>query len=193
MAVLIMLIWVFTALVISTIDSRSAKNTAAESLKTVTTLAITAQQARADETLSLIRRGDETVRKQSYYQRIDTMQQQLSEYLGRDDAIDKRDLSDAEQLLRRWRAADDRISSYIAVGNYQAATQVALGRGEDDSTPCLRPAGRGAEQGHRREPQAAAQRHPQRTAGAVRCDRRRGRAVRRGGDRGGAGPVAPTE
>jgi restriction endonuclease Mrr len=40
-------------------------------------------------------------------------------------------------LLRRWRAADDRISSYIAVGNYQAATQVALGRSEDDSTPAF--------------------------------------------------------
>jgi restriction endonuclease Mrr len=65
------------------------------------------------------------------------MQQELSEYLGRDDAIDKGDLSDAEQLLRRWRAADDRISSYIAVGNYQAATQVALGRSEDDSTPAF--------------------------------------------------------
>ena len=70
LAVLIMLIWVGTALVISTVDSRSAKDTAAESLKTVTALAITAQQARADETLSLIRRGDENVRKQSYYQRI---------------------------------------------------------------------------------------------------------------------------
>jgi len=131
------LIWVGTALVISTSDSRSAKDTAAESLKTVTNLAITAQQARADETLSLIRRGDEDVRKQSYYQRIDTMQQQLSDYLSRDDAIDKTDLADAEQLLKRWRAADDRINAYIAVGNYQAATQVALGTGEDDSTPAF--------------------------------------------------------
>jgi uncharacterized protein YqgQ len=137
MAVLVMLMWVGTALVISTADSRSAKSTAAESLKTVTTLAITAQQARADETLSLIRRGDETVRKQSYYQRIDMMQQELSEYLARDDAIDKADLADAEQLLKRWRAADDRINAYIAVGNYQAATQVALGTGEDDSTPAF--------------------------------------------------------
>ncbi len=137
LAVLIMLIWVGTALVISTSDSRSAKDTAAESLKTVTNLAITAQQARADETLSLIRRGDEDVRKQSYYQRIDTMQQQLSDYLSRDDAIDKTDLADAEQLLKRWRAADDRINAYIAVGNYQAATQVALGTGEDDSTPAF--------------------------------------------------------
>ncbi|HEX3547037.1 MAG TPA: protein kinase G-activating protein GlnX [Mycobacterium sp.] len=137
LAVLIMLIWVGTALVISTADSRSAKGTAAESLKTVTNLAITAQQARADETLSLIRRGDESVRKQSYYQRIDLMQQELSDYLSRNDAIDKTDLADAEQLLKRWRAADDRISAYIAVGNYQAATQVALGTGEDDSTPAF--------------------------------------------------------
>lgn len=137
LAVLIMIVWVGTALTISTADSRSAKSTAAESLKTVTTMAITAQQARADETLSLIRRGDEGVRKQSYYQRIDTMQQQLAGYLGRDDAIDKADLADAEQLLRRWRAADDRINAYIAVGNYQAATQVALGTGEDDSTPAF--------------------------------------------------------
>jgi hypothetical protein len=137
LAVLIMVIWVGTALTISTADSRSAKGTAAESLKIVTTMAITAQQARADETLALIRRGDETVRKQSYYQRIDTMQQQLSDYLDRKDAIDKNDLRDAEQLLQRWRAADDRINAYISVGNYQAATQVALGTGEDDSTPAF--------------------------------------------------------
>jgi hypothetical protein len=137
LAVLIMSIWVGTALVISTADSRSAKDTAADSLKTVTNLAITAQQARADETLALIRRGDENVRKQSYYQRIDMIQQQLSGYLAREDAIDKSDLSDAEQLLTRWRAADDRINAYIAVGNYQAATQVALGTGEDDSTPAF--------------------------------------------------------
>jgi hypothetical protein len=137
LAVLIMVVWVGTALTISTADSRSAKSTAAESLKTVTTMAITAQQARADETLSLIRRGDEGVRKLSYYQRIDTMQQQLAGYLGRNDSIDKADLADAEQLLRRWRAADDRINAYIAVGNYQAATQVALGTGEDDSTPAF--------------------------------------------------------
>ena len=137
LAVLIMLMWVGTALVISTVDSRSAKETAAESLKTVTNLAITAQQARADETLSLIRRDDENVRKQSYYQRIDQMKQQLAHYLAQDDAIDKTDLVDADQLLERWRAADDRITAYIAVGNYQAATQVALGDGQDDATPAF--------------------------------------------------------
>lgn len=137
LAVLIMVLWVGTALTISTADSRSAKGSGAESLKTITTLAITAQQARADETLALIRRGDEDVRKQSYYQRIDVMQSQLSDYLERDNAIDKTDLSAAESLLTRWRAADDRINAYIAVGNYQAATQVALGTGEDDSTPAF--------------------------------------------------------
>ena len=51
----------------------------------------TVKDARADETLALIRRGDENVRKQSYYQRIDTMQQQLAGYLARDNSIDKSD------------------------------------------------------------------------------------------------------
>ena len=132
-----MLIWVGTVLTISTTSSRSAKGSAAESLKSVTNLAILAQQARADETLALIRRGDEDVRKQSYYQRIDTMHQLLNDYLNRDDAIDKSDLKDADQLLARWRQADERINSYIAVGNYQAATQVALGAGDEDSTPAF--------------------------------------------------------
>ena len=85
----------------------------------------------------MIRRGDEDVRKQSYYQRIDTMHQLLDEYLSREDAIDKSDLQNADELLSRWRQADDRINSYIAVGNYQAATQVALGTGEEDSTPAF--------------------------------------------------------
>ncbi|HZU46470.1 MAG TPA: protein kinase G-activating protein GlnX [Mycobacterium sp.] len=137
LAILVMVIWVGTALTISTTGSRNAKNTAAESLKTITNLSITAQQARADETLSLIRRGDEDVRKQSFYQRIDSMHQQLEEYLSRPDAVDKTDLQGADQLLARWRQANDRINTYIAVGNYRAATEVALGHGEDDSTPAF--------------------------------------------------------
>lgn len=137
MAVLIMVVWVGTALVISTSDSRSAKNTAAQSLKTVTTMAITAQQARADETIALVRRGDEDVRKQSYHQRIDSMQQQLNTFLNADNGIDKADLAGAGDLLRKWRASNDRINAYISVGDYQAATQVALGTGEDNSTPAF--------------------------------------------------------
>lgn len=137
MAIAVMIVWVGTALAISTAGSRSAKNTAADSLRTVTNLAITAQQARADETLSLIRRGDEDIRKRSYYQRVDLMRQQLSDYLGRKDTVDKSGLADADQLLERWRQADVRINDYIGVGNYQAATQVALGTGEDDSTPAF--------------------------------------------------------
>jgi hypothetical protein len=137
LAILVMVVWVGTALTISTTASRSAKDIAAESLKTVTNVAITAQQARADETLSLIRRGDEEKRKQSFYQRIDSMHRQLDQYMSRSDAVDKPDLEGADQLLLRWRQANDRITSYISVGNYRAATQVALGGSEEDSTPAF--------------------------------------------------------
>jgi hypothetical protein len=137
LGILVMVVWVGTALTISTTASRSAKDTAAESLKTVTNVAITAQQARADETLSLIRRGDEQIRKQSFYQRIDYMHQQIDQYMARSDAVDKPDLQGADQLLVRWRQANDRINSYISVGNYRSATQIALGSAEDDSTPAF--------------------------------------------------------
>jgi hypothetical protein len=136
-AILIMVVWVGTALAISTTASRSAKDTAAESLKTVTSVAITAQQARADEVLSLIRRGDEEERKQAFYQRLDSMHQQLAQYMSRRDTVDKSDLQGAEQLLVRWRQANDRINALILVGNYRAATQIALGSGDGDSTPAF--------------------------------------------------------
>ena len=121
---------------LNTAGSRTAKDTAAESLKTITTLAITAQQARADETLSLIQRGDEDIRKQTFYRRIGSMHEQLNAYMS-GHAVDKTDLADADGLLNRWRQANDRINSYIMVGNYQAATQVALGTGSEDSTPAF--------------------------------------------------------
>jgi hypothetical protein len=137
LGILVMVVWVGTALAISTTASVRAKDTAAKSLRTVTNVAITAQQARADETLSLIRRGDEEKRKQSFYDRIDSMHSQLDEYLSRSDAVDKPDLQGADQLLLRWRQANDRINAYISVGNYREATRVALGSGEDDSTPAF--------------------------------------------------------
>ncbi|MEI7715197.1 MAG: protein kinase G-activating protein GlnX [Mycobacterium sp.] len=136
-AILIMVVWVGTALAISTTASRSAKDTAAESLKTVTSVAITAQQARADEVLSLIRRGDEEERKEAFYQRLDSMHRQLEQYMSRRDTVDKSDLQGAEQLLVRWRQANDRINALILVGNYGAATQIALGSGDGDSTPAF--------------------------------------------------------
>ena len=45
LAISVMIVWVGTALTLSTVGSRAAKNTAADSLRTVTNLAITAQQA----------------------------------------------------------------------------------------------------------------------------------------------------
>jgi hypothetical protein len=137
LAIAVLIVWVGTALAVSTTGTRTAKNTAAQSLKTATGLAITAQQARADETLSLIRRGDADIRKQSYYDRVDTMRTQLRDYLAGDDAIAREQLAGAEALLVRWREADDRITEYIRIGDYRAATQVALGTGPGDVTPAF--------------------------------------------------------
>jgi hypothetical protein len=62
------------------------------------------------------------------------MRQQLNDYLARKGTVDKSGLDQADQLLDKWRQADERINDYIAVGNYQSATEVALGTGASDST-----------------------------------------------------------
>jgi hypothetical protein len=134
LAVLIMMVWVGTALAICIAYSRSAKSPG-DSLKTITELAISAQQARADETLALIVPGDEHLRNQSYDARIDGMHKALTVYLASSDAIAKTDLQKADPLLNLWRPAHDRIISYGAKGNFRAAIQVVLGRGNGDSTP----------------------------------------------------------
>ena len=51
--------------------------------------------------------------------------------------IDSPAFKNKNKLLEKWRQADERINDYIKVGNYQAATQVALGTGEGDSTPAF--------------------------------------------------------
>ena len=134
LAIAIMIVWVGTALTVSTAESRAAKNTAADSLRTVTSLAITAQQARADETLALIRRGDEDVRKRSYDQRVESMRVQLQDYLTRRGSPDDSGLAEADQYLERWRQADARVNDYIAAGDYQRATEVALGTDDNGAT-----------------------------------------------------------
>jgi len=126
LAVLIVMVWVGTALAICIANSRSAKSPG-DSLKTITELAISAQQARADETLLLLRRGDEDVRNESYDARFDVMHKALTVYLAGSDVIAKSDLQKAYQLLSPWRQAHDQIISCVAEGKPQATTKVALG------------------------------------------------------------------
>lgn len=137
LALALMVLWVGVALAISASLGAGALGGGARSLRTVTQLVIAAQQARADETLALIRRGDENIRQRSYYDRLDEMDSKIADYLEDPNAIARPDLEKSQQLLAKWREADDRINAYIAVGNYQAATKVALGRDEADSTPAF--------------------------------------------------------
>ena len=171
LGILVMVVWVGTALAISTTASRSAKDTAAESLKTVTNVAITAQQARADETLSLIRRGDEEIRKQSFYQRIDAMHQQLDRVHG------------PPGRRRQARPAGRRPAAGPLAAGQRPDQLLHLGRQLPGRHPGragqrrgrlharVRQARRRAGQGHGPKPHPPAQRRPQRAQRAVRAPR----------------------
>ena len=58
---------------------------------------------RADETLSLIRRGDEDVRKRSFTSVSIRCASNSPDYLARKSTVDKSGLAQADQLLEKWR------------------------------------------------------------------------------------------
>ncbi|MGC7332193.1 hypothetical protein RBA18_22935, partial [Mycobacteroides abscessus subsp. massiliense] len=92
LALLLMVVWVGIALAVSASLGTEARNAGAHSLKTITQLAISAQQARADESLALIRRGEENVGKKSFYGRDEEVDRKIGEYLANPDALARSDL-----------------------------------------------------------------------------------------------------
>ena len=177
LAIMVMVVWVGTALAVSTATSRRAQDTSADSLKTITNLAITAQQARADETLSLIRRGGRPSANGPTTSASTPCSQQLSAYLdpqtlpGR--AAGRR--RDAAVEVARGRRADQRL--HLGGQLLQAATQVALGTGEDDSTPAFDKLEEALDEGIRASRDQLRSDIPQRPPDAVRHHRRRRRVV----------------
>ena len=90
-------------------------------MKSYTTGFIVAQQARADETLDLARRGG----SQDYGQSFDANVSRMSEMFEGDTAV-----TDA---LDTWSASHSRIDSALEAGDFNGAVAIATGTGESDS------------------------------------------------------------
>ena len=136
LAILLMIFWVGTALTISTAGSRSAKNTAAASLRSV--------QSRDHRTAGPCRRNPvaDSPRRRGHPQTVlrtarPGHARTTGPLPGAQGRHRQNDLADADQLLTNWLKADQRINAYTAVGDYRAATAVALGTRDDDSTPAF--------------------------------------------------------
>lgn len=113
--------WMLVVGLVSSIATDRAIDRGVSPLKSYTTGFILAQQARADETLDLARRGG----GQDYGQSFDANVSRLTEMFQGDTAV--------IDALNTWSVSHSRIDSALEVGDFNGAVSIATGTGESDS------------------------------------------------------------
>lgn len=113
--------WMLVVGLISSIATDRAIDRGVSPLKSYTTGFILAQQARADETLDLARRGG----GQDYGQSFDANVSRLTEMFQGDTAV--------IDAVNTWSTSHSRIDSALEVGDFNGAVAIATGTGESDS------------------------------------------------------------
>ncbi|MDI9928110.1 MULTISPECIES: hypothetical protein [Rhodococcus] len=113
--------WMLVVGLISSIATDRAIDRGVSPLKSYTTGFILAQQARADETLDLARRGG----GQDYGESFDANVSRLTEMFQGDTAV--------IDALNTWSVSHSRIDSALEVGDFNGAVSIATGTGESDS------------------------------------------------------------
>ena len=113
--------WMLVVGLVSSIATDRAIDRGVSPLKSYTTGFILAQQARADETLDLARRGG----GQDYGQSFDANVSRVTEMFQGDTAV--------IDALNTWSVSHSRIDSALEVGDFNGAVSIATGTGESDS------------------------------------------------------------
>lgn len=113
--------WMLVVGLVSSIATDRAIDRGVSPLKSYTTGFILAQQARADETLDLARRGG----GQDYGESFDANVSRLTEMFQGDTAV--------IDALNTWSVSHSRIDSALEVGDFNGAVSIATGTGESDS------------------------------------------------------------
>ncbi|MBY4381675.1 hypothetical protein HQO24_09495 [Rhodococcus fascians] len=113
--------WMLVVGLISSIATDRAIDRGVAPLKSYTTGFILAQQARADETLDLARRGG----SQDYGQSFAGNVSRLADMFEGDPEV--------TEALNNWSASHARIDSALEVGDFNGAVSIATGSGDSDS------------------------------------------------------------
>jgi hypothetical protein len=118
--VLVVIAWIVVATALAGASIEDSRTEGAERFGQLAKARILAQQARTDETLQLIARGDITAGEQSFNEHID----ELGSQLGRSAAADG---------VAKWTAGHRRqVKAYLG-GDYPAAVAQAIGTDSDSS------------------------------------------------------------
>ncbi|WP_240498430.1 hypothetical protein [Williamsia sp. 1135] len=126
------LLWLLVGGLLSVNATSNAENRGAAPLRELTSARILIQQARSDETLSLVRRGDQESLEAGYADATAQIGALLDDY--RDD--ERRDVAedsvdDAAAALAMWRDAHAAMLERTNAGDFNGATAIAVGDNPD--------------------------------------------------------------
>ncbi|MGH3620778.1 MAG: hypothetical protein ACRDQ5_03185 [Sciscionella sp.] len=134
-AVVLALLWGSTALVISAIRAGEGRSEGSQPVQALADARIAAAKARADETLALVARNDDTYTKGFYRvagffggkDGTGGLMSVVRERAGRDAGIPQGD--DAVGNAKRWLAAHDEVRGLLDAGRYDKAVKATVGSG----------------------------------------------------------------
>ncbi|MEV4123853.1 hypothetical protein [Nocardia sp. NPDC049707] len=119
------LLWVVAGTIVAATALDTGKSGATSRFETLTQARILAQQARTDETLELITRGDITSGETDYRRHTTELADRLATVTGPDSA--------ASRSVLGWTAGHARQREAYEAANYPAAVAQAIGTGADSS------------------------------------------------------------
>lgn len=125
-------IWLSIAGLVST-DASAHDTASAATMDALVRARIQAQQARADETLALLRRDSDIQSEQEYTQNVAEVARTLGG-LRDEPAPTDAAVNDAEAALHGWEGAHRDLRDRLDAGDYVGAVAVAVDGGDQDST-----------------------------------------------------------
>ncbi|MGB6181648.1 MAG: hypothetical protein WBF79_10435 [Rhodococcus sp. (in: high G+C Gram-positive bacteria)] len=131
--IVVLLGWMLVAGLLSSIATDRALVRGAEPLDLLTTSRILAQQARADETIGMTRRGGTADYEKSFSESLTGLENTLAT-LAEDDDTHSLRLDDARSLVAMWSGSHDRMNAALDVGDFDTAVDIAIGFGPGDSS-----------------------------------------------------------
>lgn len=128
------LLWLLVGGLLSVNATSNAENRGAAPLRELTSARILIQQARSDETLSLVRRGDRMSLEKGYADATAQIGDLLDDYRD-DDRVDVAEdsVDDAVAALNMWRDAHEAMLERTNAGDFNGATAIAVGDNPDGS------------------------------------------------------------
>jgi len=131
----VLLAWTVTAGTISALSTTAGRDNGAVPTSELTESRILTQQARAAETLKLVRRDDSGDYDRTYDDATTTLTTLLTQYPRTAPAAD--DVATARAALDRWREAHQRMNDALGRGDFPGGAAIAIGSGPTEATASI--------------------------------------------------------